>query len=200
VTAARAAPVGVILAGGAGLRMGGPKPTVLLRGRPLLSYPLEAVRAALGAVHVITKPDVELPPLLGVTIWIEPAEPRHPLVGVVEALALAGGREVLVCGGDLPFVTPRLIQRLAEADAVGAPAVIAAHAGAAQPLLGRYRPEAGPLLAAAARIAATPAPEAVAAIHPRLLEVEDGDELFRIDEPNDLLLASAMLAQPNVKS
>jgi len=200
VSCDRLPPVGVVLAGGGGLRMGGSKLTVQLRGRALLSYPLEAVRAALGEVHVITKPDIELPQLLGVTVWIEPSEPRHPLVGIVEALGLAGGRSVLICAGDLPFVSPQLIRRLAEADGGEAPVVIAAHAGVGQPLVGRYEPEAGPLLAAAARIATTPVSEAVAAIHPRLLEVGDPDELFKVDEPNDLLLAAAMLDQPKVKS
>jgi molybdopterin-guanine dinucleotide biosynthesis protein A len=37
---------------------------------------------------------------------IEPDAPSSPLLGIVEALALAGDRPVLVCPADLPFVTP----------------------------------------------------------------------------------------------
>jgi hypothetical protein len=35
--------------------------------------------------------------------------------------------------------------------------------------------------------------DAVAAIEPVLLEVDDPDELFDVDSPDDLLLATAML-------
>ena len=173
--------------------MGGSKLTVRLGGRALMSYPLEAMRAALEEVHVITKPDVELPDLPGATVWIEPQEPRHPLVGIVEALALADGRPVIVCPVDMPFVTPELFRALAHARTGGAPAVIASCDGREQPLLGCYRHEAAPLLASAARRAEMPVRDAVAAIGPRLLEVEDPDVMFNVNGPDDLLLAAAML-------
>src|SRR5579871_3112980 len=102
-------PVGVILAGGSGRRMGGSKLTVALRRRPLIAYPLEAMRAVLNDIAVITKADVVLPRLSGVTVWIEPDEPRSPLLGIAESLALAGGRPVVVSPADLPFVTPAVI-------------------------------------------------------------------------------------------
>ncbi len=175
--------------------MGGSKLTVPLGGRPLIEHPLLALRQALGAAAVIAKPDVLLPPLPGVTVWIEPAEPRHPLVGIVEALALAEGRAVLVCPADLPFVTPILIDRLARADPAGAPAVIATAGGRTQPLLGCYQPAAAALLAPAAREALQPAQRAVAALDPVLIEVTDPDELFNVNSPEDLLIAQAMLAR-----
>ena len=98
-------PIGVILAGGVGRRIGGSKAIVKLRGRPLIMYPLQALTLALGEVAVLAKPDTELPSLSGVTIWIEPATPQHPLVGISHALALAGDRPVLVCAADLPLVS-----------------------------------------------------------------------------------------------
>jgi len=179
--------------------MGGSKLTVALRGRPLITYPLEALRAALRDVAVIGKPDLELPSMSGVMVWIEPVEPSHPLVGVVEAIALAGGRSVLVCAGDLPFVTPSLIMRLANTSANGAPAVIAAGRSGPQPLLGCYRPEAAALLADAARRANGPVRDAVLSIGPRLLEVGDEQELFNVNSPDDLLLAAAILDQRDRK-
>jgi molybdopterin-guanine dinucleotide biosynthesis protein A len=196
-------PIGVVLAGGLGHRMGGSKLTVKLHGRPLLSYPLDALKEALDEVHVITKPDIMLPDLPGATVWIEPESPRHPLVGIVEALALADGRAVVVCPVDLPFVTPALIRRLVRAKRNGAPAVVAASEGVMQPLLGCYQHEAARLLADAARIGEAPVREAVAAIGPRLLEVGDPDTLFNVNSPDDLLLAAAMLDRvryPKVKS
>jgi molybdopterin-guanine dinucleotide biosynthesis protein A len=186
-------PIGVILAGGVGRRIGGAKAMVKLRRRPLIAYPLEALTLALDDVVIIAKPDTELPSLPGVTVWIEPETPRHPLVGITHALALAGGRPALVCAADMPFVTPELIDRIAHADPGGAPAVIAAHGGAAHPLLGCYQPQAAELLRGAAAGAELRLREIVAAIRPRLLEVEDPGLLCNVNAPDDLLPAAGML-------
>src|SRR5690349_6719821 len=131
-------PIGVILAGGEGTRMGGSKAIVNLNGRPLISYPLESMWRALGNAAIVAKMDSALPGVAGVTVWIEPDEPRHPLTGIVHALGLADGRAVLVCPVDLPFVSAGLIRRIARVPRGGGPAVIAALDGRTQPLLGRY--------------------------------------------------------------
>jgi len=200
-------PVGVILGGGRGLRIGGSKLAVALQGQPLIAYPLAAMQAALPEVAVIAKADVVLPDLPGTMVWIEPDAPRNPLLGIVEALALAGGRPVLVCPADLPFVTPGLLSALAGSPDDGAPAVVASCDGVIRPLLGCYRPRAAPMLAAAARLANDADRDeqslrrAVGAIGPRRFEVADAIQLFDVDTPDDLLQAAAMLdAQPNVKS
>ncbi len=135
-------PLGVILAGGLGARIGGGKAVVELAGKPLIQYPCEALQAALGEVVIIAKADTELPGLPGVTVWVEPQAPRHPLIGLLHALDLAEGRPVLACPVDLPFVTAEVIRRLAEADPGGAPAVVARAGGEMQPLLGCYQPQA----------------------------------------------------------
>ena len=107
-------------------------------------------------------------------VWREPAQPRHPLVGIVYALSRAAGRDVLVCAADLPFITPAALGLLAGADAGGAPAVLASAPGSGlQPLLGRYRALCGTLLAAAAREGTAPVRAAVMALEPRLVELED---------------------------
>jgi len=192
-------PVGVILGGGRGLRIGGSKLTVALRGRPLMAYPLAAMREVVADVAVIAKADVVLPWLPGAMLWIEPDAPRNPLLGVVEALALAGGRSALVCPADLPFVTPALLAALAEAPDDGSPAVVASCHGTSRPLLGCYRYQAAAMLADAAHVAADAGHDeefvrgAVAAIGPREFEVADELELFDVDTPDDLLQASAML-------
>jgi molybdenum cofactor guanylyltransferase len=186
----RLKPVGVVLAGGLGRRMGGAKATVELAGRPLICYPLDALAAALGEVAVLAKADTALPSLPGATVWVEPQVQQHPLVGISQALALAGGRPVLVCALDLPFVTPELIGRLAAEDPAGAPAVVASRRGTMQPLLGCYQQSAMELLGPAGD---RPLRELVAAIKPRLVEVEDPDALFNVNAPDDLLRAAATL-------
>ena len=83
-------PVGVVLAGGLGRRLGGDKAIVELEGRPLVRYPVEALHELCDDVVVVAKRDTMLPPLAGAAeLWIEPDEPRHPLTGVAHALRLA---------------------------------------------------------------------------------------------------------------
>jgi molybdopterin-guanine dinucleotide biosynthesis protein A len=189
----RRPPIGVILAGGLGRRIGGSKAVVQLQGRPLISYPLAAVRTALGDVAIIAKADTELPSLPGVTVWVEPDTPRHPMAGIVQALALAGGRSVVVCAADLPFVTPELIHRLATSDPGKAPAVVACSGADAQPLLGWYGPKAIDLLHRSSLAPETSGREFVATIGSLMLEVESPELLFDVDSPEDLLHAAAIL-------
>jgi molybdenum cofactor guanylyltransferase len=207
----RRRPIGVILAGGSGRRIGGSKAVVQLQGKPLISYPLEALREALGEVAIVSKADTQLPSVSGVTVWIEPDEPRHPLVGIMQSLAFAERRPVVVCAVDLPFVTAELIRALAVADPGKAPAVIAAAHSQTQPLLGCYQPSALEAWSHSGVTPDMPLRDCVAAIRPALFEVSDPELLFNVDAPDDLLQASAMLDarrarapaasdQPNVKS
>jgi molybdenum cofactor guanylyltransferase len=185
--------VGAVLAGGVGRRIGGGKATVALAGRPLISYPLEAVWRALGNVAIVAKVDTELPSVPGATVWLEPPEPRHPLTGITYALSLAGGRPVLVCAGDMPLLTAELIRAIARADPGSSHAVVASQGGELQPLLACFRPGALDPLARAARDPGIPLREAVAGLDPRRFEVEDPELVFNVNTPDDLLQAAAML-------
>jgi molybdenum cofactor guanylyltransferase len=193
LTRQHAEPIGVVLAGGLGRRIGGDKAVVELCGRPLIAYPVAAMRAALQEISVLAKADTALPSLPGVTVWIESDRLRHPLVGICEALALAAGRSVLVCAADLPFVTEELIRSLAGAEVGDAPAVVVSCRGRMQPLLGHYLPAAGPMLRQALESGEQRLVAAVESIAPRRLEVQDEDLLFNVNAPEDVLTASAML-------
>jgi molybdopterin-guanine dinucleotide biosynthesis protein A len=219
VSGLRWRPVGVVLAGGRGRRIGGDKAVVSLAGRPLLSYPVRAMLGAVDHVVVVAKPSTALPALGDVAVWEEPEEPSHPLVGIAEALRRAAGGWVLVCAGDMPFVPVSLLRSLAAqageaslgaqaAEAVlatqegaawlaapGAPAVVAASAdGALQPLLGCYGPACLARLAAAAHEAVAPAREVVEALGPLVVPVTDPQALFNVNSASDLREAEALLA------
>jgi molybdopterin-guanine dinucleotide biosynthesis protein A len=185
--------MGVVLAGGLGRRIGGGKATVALNRRPLILYPLEAVWRALGNVAIVAKPDTELPAVPGAAVWIEPPAPRHPVTGILHALSLADGRPVLVCAGDMPFVTAELIAGVARADPGVSSAVVATVQGELQPLLACFQPAALPQLATAAREPNIALRDAVASLRPRSYEVEDAELLFNVNTPDDLLQAAAML-------
>jgi molybdopterin-guanine dinucleotide biosynthesis protein A len=186
-------PLGVVLAGGAGRRIGGEKTLVELDGRPLLHYPLAVLHATLGDVVVICKESTPLPELAGrAAIWCEPEEPRHPLAGVAWALRQAPGRDVLVCAGDMPLVTAELVRMLLAVRAGEAAAVVPVAGGRLEPLLAVYRPAALPGLQAM-----DPGESATAVVErlgPLTVAVADEDAFFSVNAPEDVLRASALLA------
>jgi molybdenum cofactor guanylyltransferase len=185
--------VGVVLAGGLGRRIGGAKATVALDGRPLISYPLDAVWRAVGNAVIVAKADTELPGLARTSVWIEPPEPRHPLAGIVHALGLAEGRPVVVCAGDMPLITAEIVAAIARTDPGSRPAVVAISQGELQPLLACFRPAALPRLADAMRDPGVALRDAVGSLDPALLEVEDPELVFNVNSPDDLLQAAALL-------
>jgi molybdopterin-guanine dinucleotide biosynthesis protein A len=188
-----AAPLGVVLAGGAGSRLGGAKALAPLDGEALLLWPLRALREAVGEAVVVAKRSTALPALPpGVDVWLESDEPRHPLAGVVHALDSAGGRAVLVVAVDLPLVTAGLLGELARRDAAGAPAVVAAAGGEPQPLCARYEPAAAAALRRAlpdGRVLDT-----VRALRPALVAVDDPAVLTNVNTPEELARVQAALS------
>jgi molybdenum cofactor guanylyltransferase len=185
-------PIGVVLAGGVGRRIGGDKATVELEGRPLLLYPLATLRAAFEEVAVVAKHATALPPVdFDVAIWLEADEHHHPLIGVMHALRCAHGRPVVVVAADMPFVTRALVTALARERARGAPAIVPRAAGALQPLCARYDPPA--LAALTGFDPAARAQEVVAALGPRILTWPDDEPFFNVNAPEDLLQAAALL-------
>jgi molybdopterin-guanine dinucleotide biosynthesis protein A len=154
----------------------------------MLAWPLAALTGAQQRVAIVAKADSVLPPLpAGVARWDEPPQPRHPIVGIVEALRRAGGEAVLVCAVDLPLVDAGLIRALAEAEVGPGGVVIAAAPDAegrrrVQPLLGRYEPEA---LAALQRAPAdAPLTATVLGLDPAIVDVA-ADSLLNVNEERD---------------
>jgi molybdopterin-guanine dinucleotide biosynthesis protein A len=190
---ARRGAIGVVLAGGAGRRIGGDKAIVELEGRPLLLYPLNVLRAVLDDVAVVAKQSTVLPGLDGeVAIWLEADEPRHPLAGIVHALRCARGRPIVVLAGDMPFVTRGLVAALARERSRGAVAVVPRAGGRLQPLCARYEP--GALTTLAAADLAAPLRDVIAGLSPRVLDWPDEEPFFTVNHPEDILQAAALLS------
>ncbi|MGN6372328.1 MAG: molybdenum cofactor guanylyltransferase [Solirubrobacteraceae bacterium] len=187
-------PVGAVLAGGAGSRIGGSKALVQLGGQALISYPLRAIVDAGLEPLVVAKADTELPDL---DVAVERAEPndRHPLHGVVAALRAARGRPVVVVACDTPLVSAELLAWLAGFHATAVPRV----GGVLQPLLARYNASAEPALRDSVR-AGVSAQAAALALQPRLIgETELAafgrpEHLFlNVNDERDLLRAASLL-------
>jgi molybdopterin-guanine dinucleotide biosynthesis protein A len=186
---AAASVTGAVLAGGLGHRLGvASKPGARVGGRPLISYPVAALRAVCDRVAVVCKPDTALPELDGAERWDEPEEPRHPIVGIVHALERADG-PVLVCAADMPFVTSDACRTLLAA-AGSSPAVVAVADGILQPVLGLYAPVALEVLRAAAADAALT--ETVESLDPARVALPPGI-VRSVNTPEELAEAEAAL-------
>ena len=186
--------MGVVLAGGASTRMGVPKATIELGGIPLVERALRPLRGAGLEIAVVAKQEDELP-ALDAPVWIEARSERHPLAGILEALERVGGRAVLVCACDMPFVTAEVVAHIA-----GQPGTVVPEAGGRlHPLLARYDPAAtDTLLAALAERA--PLHEAIhrggAEVIPETEIASFGDPerlLFNVNTPADLARAVGLL-------
>jgi molybdenum cofactor guanylyltransferase len=174
-----ATPIVAVLAGGAGRRMGGAKAIAPLGGRPLIAWPLAAAAAAGLEAVVVAKRDTALPEL-AVPVWHEPDRPRHPLLGIVTALE-HGGRPVVACGCDQPWLPAELLAALAGADGAAAPY----EHGAPVPLPARYPVAAlGALRDALA--AEAPLRRTVAALDPAAVPLPDPAVLANVNTPEDL--------------
>jgi molybdenum cofactor guanylyltransferase len=189
--------IGAVLAGGQGTRIGEPKATLELGGRLLLEHPLNAFSHAEIEAVVVAKLSTSLPPL-PVEVWREPDEPTHPLRGIVTALEHAEGRAVLICGCDMPFVSPGLLTSLATSDA---PLVVPQAGGRLHPLLSRYEPQLlEPLRRALDEL--RPLQETVAGLEPTVIDEAELHELgdpelllFNVNEPADLEQAERILRE-----
>jgi len=164
----------------------------------LISYPLAALAAAGIDSFVVVKTDTELPPLT-VDIVTEPAEPSHPLAGIVAALRHAG-RPLVILGCDFPFAPPALLRALAEAPE---PLVVPAPGGDPQPLTASWSPELLPRLEDALHHE-EPLRRTLTTLDPRLLDdtelAQFGDParaFFNVNTPADLRAAEHAVRSPD---
>jgi molybdenum cofactor guanylyltransferase len=186
-----------VLAGGSGRRLGGAKAVTPLGGRPLLAYPVDALRAAGLDPVVVAKPATDLPDL-DVPVVRDEDIVEHPAAGIVAALR-ALHRPILVCACDMPLVSPDLARFIASVDA---PLVVPQVAGRIQPLFARYSPPL--LLALESALASERSLIAlVERLDPRIVGEEElerfGDParlLTNVNTPEELAAAERALADP----
>ena len=183
-------PLGVVLGGGAGKRIGGDKCTVELAGQPLVLYPVHALREVCEQVVVVAKRDTILPQLAGeAEVWIEPDEPRHPLAGVVYALRRATARRIVVLACDMPLVPKDLLRALLkQANDMGA---VACSRDVVEPLCAVYTKKA--LTGLSSFEPGARARDVVEALGVAHVEWDDADAVLSVNAPEDLIRAQALL-------
>jgi len=196
--------LGVIVAGGAGTRLGAgvPKARVVLAGETLLERAIRTVAAVCDPIVTVTPRD-RRPEARTNVEWVEDApDGGGPLSGMVAGLAAEAYGRAIVLGVDFPFVRPSFLRSLLAAlDASGAAAVIPAPAGIPQPLVAAFAPRAAAVFAAAhARGERSPS-RAMMALDPHILTDDvlvtlDGglENLMNLNTPEDLAAAERTLA------
>jgi molybdopterin-guanine dinucleotide biosynthesis protein A len=118
---------GVVLAGGAGTRMGGAdKGWVAWRGRPLVEHVVERLRPQVGAVLISANRNLERYRALGCEVVEDDAAQfgafPGPLAGILSGLEAARARWAAFVPCDAPCLPADLVARLAR-EGGGAPAV-----------------------------------------------------------------------------
>ncbi len=116
---------GVVLAGGAGLRMGADKAMLPLAGKPLIEWVVERFLPQVEALAISANGDASRFEALDLPVLPDAAS-LGPLSGILAALTWArplGATAVVSVPCDGPFVPPDLVPRLCLAADAGGPAL-----------------------------------------------------------------------------
>ncbi|MCH8161636.1 MAG: molybdenum cofactor guanylyltransferase [Chloroflexi bacterium] len=144
--------IGAVLAGGRGRRIGRDKAMVELDGRPLISYPVGALRSAGLDVVLALRGGQEAPAgLEDVSVVRDEFEDAGPLGGLHALLKWMPGEWVLVVSCDQPFVRVNLLHGIMSQSECTADAVVARTPERLQPMPGLYRKSCLPVVDGALR-------------------------------------------------
>jgi molybdopterin-guanine dinucleotide biosynthesis protein A len=178
--------------------MGTAKALVEVAGLPMVSRIVSTVGSAGLEPVVVAKPDSPLP-RLDCRVLAEPAEPRHPLTGLIAALQTSAGRGVVAIACDMPLVPTQLLAWLAQIEEEEV--AVCEVDGRLEPLLGRYSPTIADRLAAGLAEGAA-LRDAVGALDPYIVGEERiarfGDPksiVFNVNAPGDVERAERLLKQ-----
>ena len=189
---------GIVLAGGAGRRMGAPKPLLRLGDKMLVEHVVAAIEPLVAGVIVVTN-EAEAMAFLGLPT-VGDAEPgRGPLMGLYSGLLACPTPWALVVACDAPFLSTALLQALIARRQPDAMTLPATERGP-QPMPGLYpttiASEIASLLkggrAAMRDLVATRPVELLSAEDVRALDPE-GRSFKDLDTPEDLAAAQALL-------
>lgn len=191
----RTAPfTGIVLAGGRSTRMGRDKASIDLGGRTLLARAVEIIRRAGGTPVVVSPPRPDLD-RLGVRLLDD--EGMGPLQALRMGLGAAEGPAfALAC--DLPLLPPEVVSFLVEGLS-SSQAVVPRALGKLQVLAAAYGEMTVAAFDAALAAGETSVHGAVAALSPRVVELEElaawGDErmFLNVNTPDDLRRAAELL-------
>lgn len=185
---------GAVLAGGRSRRMGRDKAFVELAGRPLVSYAVEALRAA-GAREVLAVGgDAGRLAAAGAT-WVPDRFPgAGPAGGILTALEAAACDVVVVLACDMPYVTAEAVRAVVGALGPDDDAAVPEREGRLEPLLAAYRRRCAAALEAAVTAGERAVHRALRGLAVHRLRLADPAWAHSINTPEEL--AAAGRARP----
>lgn len=151
---------GIVLAGGAGRRIGGGKANFELSGRTLAQHATDMLAGLCRQVVVAGRAGVVLPQTLVFPIVFDAPNTAGPVAGIAAGLAALTADDVLVIACDLPLAGPALRYLV---DMPSGSAAIAVGTTAPQPLCARLPRSRA--LATARRLLDGPTPSAMAFVN-----------------------------------
>ena len=181
----------MVLAGGAGRRMGGvDKAALRVGGITLLDRVLAAAEPVCDQL-VVVGPD--RPTAVADVVFVSEAQPGGgPVPAVLAGLQAAPNCDVvLVLATDLPLILAHHLRRLL--DALEHDAVAAQDSQGANPLLAAYR--SAPLAQRAAQLGLGPGSPAARLLPELVSTVDLGPATFNVNRPGDLAAAEMLLAE-----
>jgi molybdopterin-guanine dinucleotide biosynthesis protein A len=197
----RSGTLGVIVAGGRGVRLGlgRPKAFAVVGGITLLARAEALLEGLCDEVVVAAPADLPLPPHRCMRV-ADAAEVAVPLAGLVAGLAARPFERAIALGVDFPLMRPAMLDALL-ARLGDRAAVIPAPGGVPQPLAAAYAARAVALLSAALARGERAVTVAALAFDPLVLSdaelsrIEGGVEcFFNLNTPGDLAEAGRRLA------
>lgn len=184
-----------ILAGGRGVRMGGPKPTIEVGGKRLIDRAVEVCQEVFERV-VVVRGDPRRAPIPALAVpQIPDVWPGYGALGGIHAALRACSVDgVLVLASDMPSMEASFLQELVTRDD-GSDVLVPRSRSGLQPLAAVYRRSCLPVVEASLREDV----RQIIAFYPRVrvleVPVEDREELFtNVNTPEDLQRARGMEA------
>lgn len=122
---------GVVLAGGRGSRMDGQdKGLVIFRGKPMVSYALEALKSVTGQILISANRNIDLYAAYGYPVIKDYSENFDgPLAGLYSALTCADTPYVMTIPCDSPFVNHMVLTRMLDAMDIESTSICTIHDG-----------------------------------------------------------------------
>mgnify|MGYP001248098439 CR=1 FL=1 len=130
---------GVILAGGKSSRMGTDKGLILLKGKPLIQYVIDALFKVVSKVIIISN-NKEYSKL-GLDVYPDLIKEKGPVGGIFTALTYSDTKTNVFVSCDTPFVTEELLNLLIK-DSLGFDVTIPSFNNRTHPLIGVYKKSA----------------------------------------------------------
>jgi molybdopterin-guanine dinucleotide biosynthesis protein A len=189
--------VAVILGGGAGSRVGGKKPWIILRNRPLITYVADAVSHE--AIRLAVVGDGGAAQLLNASVLNDDVGAgTGPLAGICAGLEWARSipdvRWMMLAPCDTPALPRNITRRLREAATSDAAAVVAETSDGPQPLVSLWNTSLARSVRQAVLEGRHKVQDALDAAGCVSVHFARADQFLNVNTPDDLKTADRLLA------